>query len=216
MFPLPLFYYFEIGAFIISIIFLPRIRNTPLIWCIPFLGLMIIVELTGRYIKKIIVQPNSWLFNFTIPIEYFFYFFLIYSFCLTKKYRKTIKFMAFSLAVSSLINILFIQGPKDLNTLTLKLGTCLMIFSSGLGLIDLFKNDEHVSLIRNPLFWICTGVLFFNAGGFFYFFFLDILIKNKWDETAMVFTSINDKLIYVLYTCISIAIVCLKKSEKKV
>jgi len=58
-------------------------------------------------------------------------------------------------------------------------------------------------------------VLFFNTGEFLYLFFFDTFLQNGWDKTANVFASINNKLIYVLYTCISIAIVCSKKLEKK-
>lgn len=216
MLPLSLFYFFEIGALLVSLISFYRIRNTPLVWCIPYLTFMILSELTGRYIKKIIGQPNSWLFNFTIPLEYLFYFFLIYKLSLTKSFKQPIKFTGFLFVTTVLINLFFIQGFHDLNTYTLKIGSSLMIFLSGLGLVDLFKNDEHITLVRNPLFWICTGVLFFNTGEFFYLFFLDTLLKNKWDETARLFESINNKLIYVLYTCISISMLCLRKSEKKV
>lgn len=215
MFPLPLFYYFEIGAFAVSIIFIKNIRDKPLRWFIPYLLLMICTELTGRYISKGLGQPNSWLFNISIPVEYLFYGILIGSLCLTKIYKKIIFFLSVLFGMFVLINLFFIQGLIDLNTYTLKTGSCMMIFFSGLGLVDLFKNDAHETLLRNPLFWICTGILFFNTGEFLYLFFLDIFILNKWDQAAKIFKSINNKLIYVLYTCISISIVCLKKSEKR-
>ena len=215
MFPLQPYYYFEFAALLTSVVFLYKFDNRPLRWFIPFLLLMISVDLAGLYIRKELRQVNTWLFNYSIPIEYLFYGFMIGSLCLTKSYKKIIFGCTCFFGAWAIINLLLIQGFINLNTNSLKAGSTLMIVFSCLGLIDLFRNDEHKTLLGNPLFWICTGVLFFNAGEFTYLFFFDTFLQNHWDKTAKVFASINNKLIYILYTCISIAIVCSKKSEKK-
>ena len=215
MFPLAPFIYFEISAFIISVVFLYKFNHKPLRWFIPFLLLMVTVELTGSYLRRELGQSNTWLYNISITTEYLFYGLIIGSLCFTKSFKKVIFYTTFIFGIWAVINLLFIQGFIQLNTNTLKIGSSLMIIFSCIGLVDLFKNDNHQSLLTNPLFWICTGVLFFNTGEFLYLFFLDTFIQNDWDKTAKVFASINNKLIYVLYTCISIAIVCSKKLEKK-
>lgn len=215
MFPLPPFYYFEIGALLISVVFLYKFDNRPLRWFIPFLLLIICTELFARYYRKELHQPNTWIYNISIPVEYIFYGFIIGSLCLTEKFRRMIFYTTTLLGIWALINLLFIQGYTFLNTNTLKAGSILMIIFSCIGLIDLFTNDNHRQLLRNPLFWICTGVLVFNTGEFLYLFFFDLFLKNGWDKTAKVFGSINNKLIYVLYTCISIAIICTKSQQKK-
>ena len=216
MFPLLPFYYFEIGALIISVVFLYKFNHKPLRWFIPFLLLMVCTELTARYLRKVLHEPNTWLYNISIPVEYLFYGFIIGSLCLTGSFKKTILYSTVIFAVFVIINLFFIQGFTNLNTNVLKVGSCLMIVYSCLGLVDLFTNDNHSSLLKNPLFWICTGVLFFNTGEFLYLFFFDTFLQNGWDKTAKLFASINNKLIFVLYSCISIAIVCSKKWEKKV
>ncbi len=215
MFPLSIYHYFEFAALITSVVFLYKFDNKPLRWFIPFLLLMVFVDFTGLYIRKELKEVNTWLYNLSIPLEYFFYGFIIGSLCITKNYRRIIFWCICFFAMWVVINLNFLQGFTDLNTNTLKAGSVLMIFFSCLGLIDLFRNDEHTTLLANPLFWICTGVLFFNAGEFIYFFFFDIFLQNHWDKAAKTFASINNKLIYVLYTCISIAIICSKKLEKK-
>jgi hypothetical protein len=215
MFPLPPFYYFEIGALIISVVCLYKFDQRPLRWFIPFLLVMVCTELTARYYRRVLHEPNTWIYNFSIPVEYLFYGFIIGSLSLTGSFRKIIFYTTFAFCLFTIINLVFIQGFMQVNTNTFKTGSTLMIILSSIGLIDLFTNDNHSSLVKNPLFWICTGVLFFNTGEFLYLFFLDIFIQNDWDRAAKVFASINNKLIYVLYTCISIAIVCSKKLEKK-
>ena len=216
MFPLPLVIYFETIVFLISATLLYKFNNKPLHWFIPFLLLMVCTEFAGLYLRKALGQSNTWLYNISIPLEYLFYSFIIGSLCLIKSFKKLIFFCSGIFACWIFINLLFIYGITELNTNTLKTGSCFMIFISGLGFVDLFKHDSHFSLLENPLFWICTGVLFFNTGEFLYFFFFDVFLKNGWDKTAKLFASINNKLVYVLYTCISIAIICSKKLEKKV
>jgi len=215
MFPLPPYCYFEIAALIASVVFLYKFDNKPLRWFIPFLLLMVSVDFTGLYIRKELKHVNTWLFNFSIPIEYLFYGFMIGSLCITKSYKKLIFGCTILFAVWAVVNLVFLQGFTNLDTNTLKAGGICMIIFSGLGFVDLFKNDSHVSLVKNSLFWLCTGVLFFNTGEFLYFFFFDVFLHNGWDKTAKVFASINNKLIYVLYSCIIIAIVCSRKLEKK-
>ena len=214
MFPLPPFYYFEIGAFLVSVVVLYKFDQKPLRWFMPFLLLIICTELTGRYIRKVLHEPNAWLYNMSIPVEYLFYGFIIGTLCLTPVYKKII-FCSMALFVAWVfINLVWIQGFHLPNTHSYMIGCSLMIFFSCLGLLDLFRNDEHTTLLKNPLFWICTGVLFFNAGDFTSFFLFDTFLKKDWEITKM-FKLINNNMIYVLYTCISIAILCSNKWKKK-
>jgi len=215
MFPLSPFHYVTIGAFIISVVVLYKFDHKPLRWFIPFLLLMVSTDLTGRYIKRVLHEQNTWLYNISIPVEYLFYGFIIGGLCLTRSFKRTIFYLTIAFAGWAVINMAFIQGFTNLDTNTLKAGCCLMILFSGIGLIDLFTNDNHDTLLKNPLFWICAGVLFFNAGEFIYLFFFDTFLQEGWDKTARLFASINNKLIFVLYTCISIAIICSKKPGKK-
>ena len=193
-----------------------KFNHKPLRWFIPFLLLMICTELTARYYRRVLHEPNTWLYNVSIPVEYLFYGFIIGSLCLTASFKKVIFYSTIGLGAWVLLNLFFIQGFTSLNTHSLKLGCSLMIIFSAIGFVDLFRNDEHKTLLSNPLFWICTGVLFFNTGEFLYLFFFDVFLQNGWDKTAHVFASINNKLIYILYTCISIAIICTKRSGKKI
>ena len=214
MFPLSPFYYFEIGALLISILVLYKFNHKTLRWFIPFLFLMVCVEFTARYVRKILHEPNTWLYNISIPVEYLFYGFIIGSLCLTPLYKKVIIYSMALFTAFMLIDLFLIQGLSLPNTNTYKIGCSLMIFFSGLGLLDLFKNDEHTSLLKNPLFWISTGVLFFNVGDFISFFLIDTFLKRDWEITKL-FDVINNKMIYVLYTCISIAIICSNQWERK-
>lgn len=215
MLPIPVNIYFEIAAFVISLFCYSRIRDKPLKWFVPFLLFIGLVELTGRYIRKELHLPNSWLYNISIPVEYLFYTYLFYQHYHDPFLKRTAKVFLAAIPIAAILNILFIQGFFNLDTNILITGSCIMILLSCAYLIDLFKREEEIDLLREPMFWITTGVLFFNLGELSYNMFFDYIIRHKHDQRAVIFTSINSKVIYVLYTFISIALLCTKKRSRK-
>ncbi len=208
--------YLEIAAFICSVIYFKKIKGTPLMWLVPFLCLMVSTEFMGMYMRKILHVQNVKLYNVTIPIEYAFYAFMFSQLMISKIYKKIAFAGLIFIIAFSITNILFIQSFSFLATNNLKAGSFLMIFLSCLALVDVFNNDIETSIIQIPLFWLAVGVLIFNAGEVLYLLFFNMLLKKGWDGTASIFASINNKLIYVLYSCIILSILCTKKLLKKV
>ena len=70
------------------------------------------------------------------------------------------------------------------------------------------------SLLTDPLFWICTGILFFYLGDFFYNVFYNFLVTQGMDTGRRLFKAINNNLIIVLYSCFIIAFICSHNSRK--
>jgi hypothetical protein len=208
--------YLEIAAFICSVIYFKKIKGTPLLWLVPFLLLMVSTEFAGMYMRKILHVQNVKLYNITIPIEYAFYTFLFSQLMTSQLFKKIALATLAFLICFSVINILFIQGFSLLATNNLKVGNIIMIFLSCLALVDVFNNDIETSITQIPLFWLAVGVLIFNAGEILYLLFFNTLLKHGWDKTADIFNSINNKLIYVLYSCIILSILCTKKLPKKI
>lgn len=208
MFPLTLDTYFEIAALLVSILCYSSIRDKSFKWFIPFLFMIVLVELAGRYIRTQMMLTNSWLYNISIPVEYFFYTYLFYKNYQLPVLKKMAKGLLFIIPVASAFNTIFIQGFWNFDTNILMAGSCIMIFLCCCYLVDLLKREEEVILLREPMFWITTGLLFFNLGELSYNMFFQYIITHKQDQKAVLFTAINSKLIYVLYTFISIALVC--------
>lgn len=215
MFPLPLDMYFEIGAFLTSVICLYKIKNRPLRWFIPFLFTIVIVEFIGRYIALVLIKNNSLIYNISIPIEYFFYTYLFSVYYKNSWFKKISKRVLVFIPILSLINMLFLQGFTALNTNILKIGSLLMIIQSCIFFIDIFETEEEVYLLKEPMFWITTGLLFFNLGELSYNLFFQYLLTHTQDPSAKLFSSINGKLIYFFYTFISIGLLCQKKYQKE-
>lgn len=215
MFPLSIQIYFELAALLTSVIFWSKIKKTWARWLLPFLLFIVLVELTGRYIRLELYKPNAWIYNISVPIEYLFYGFIFY----LNYTRKTFKVIALvfliAFPVFVLANMLFVQGFFRFNTNILKIGSFCMIILCCFYFTELMAKSEEIKLLTEPLFWLATGIFLFNAGEFFYSLFTDYLIQNHLDRTRKLFKSINNKLLWVLYTCIIISVICMARKRQK-
>lgn len=174
-----------------------------------YLLFIVIVELTGRYIGRVLVEPNFQLFNISVPIEYIFFSFIFYREFQTQKNKLIAKIFLIIFPVFAIINWLFIEGPKQFNTNFLKVGSAAMILLACLYMTELLLRDRRINLFKAPMFWITTGVFIFNAGEFVYSAMSHVIFQN-WSNWLIVVSKINHSLIYVLYSCIIIGIIALK------
>ncbi len=215
MFPLSIHTYFEIAALLAAIIFWPKLKLTKLRWLLPFLLFMLSVEMAGRYMRTVQHVSNAWLYNISVPIEFLFYGFIFYHHYTRKSFMLIAEYFLILFAIFSVGNILFIQGFYKFNTNILKLGSFFMIILSCLYFTELLTKEEPVNFLKEPMFWLTAGVFLFNTGEFFYSLFSDYLIKNHLDRPRKIFSEINNKLIWVLYTCIVISILCTGKNRQR-
>jgi hypothetical protein len=212
MFPLPIHIYFELAAFIAGLFCWRSLVKTRLQWLIPFLGIIVLVELTGRYFPYVLKQPNAWLYNLSVPFEYLFYTF-IFLLHYNKKINQFIAkgfLLLFSLYV--VISLMFITGMYTFNVIFLNIGSLAMIILSILYLLELYFSDEILAIWVHPMFWITIGIFLFNAGEFSYNLLSKYFFDNDFDATLKIFRSINNRLILVLYSCFIIAFLCQKIS----
>jgi hypothetical protein len=215
MFPLSIQIYFEIAALLASIIFWYKLRHTRLCWLMPYFIFIVSIEITGRYIRTELKQPNAWLYNISVPVEFLFYALIFYLHFRRQSFLQIAKYFLIVFSVFAICNLFFIQGFYKFNTNILKVGSFCMIVLCCFYFVELLSSDENTYLLKDPMFWLTTGVLLFNTGEFFYTLFSDYLIKNHLDSTRKIFSSINNKLIWVLYTCIIISIICSVPRKQK-
>lgn len=213
MFPLPLHIWFEIAAFIASVICWNSLKKTHLRWFLPFLFLIVAVEITGRVFSRILHQPNSWLYNLSIPFEYLFYTFIFLSYYKKQYNRHLARLFMYLFLGFVVINLGYVQGISRFNTNTLKIGSFFMVVFSISYFIELYNIHEEQVLLRNAMFWIATGILLFNAGEFSYNLFSKHLISNNLDKTLKLFQVVNHKLNLFLYSSFIIAFICQRTTE---
>lgn len=213
MFPLPLHMYFEAGALLASAIFWPSLRSSVLRWFLPFLVFILCVEITGRYFGRVLHQPNSWLFNLSIPFEYLFFTFIFWKNYTRLGYRFLAQWFLILFSIFAVINIV-VNGLAEFHTNVLQIGSFFMIVFSVIYFINFYQEMETEILWKEPMFWIASGVLIFNMGEFTYNFFSTFLIGHGLDQAAMLYKSINNNLILILYSFFIFGFICKLTSGK--
>lgn len=212
---LELHHYIELFALIVSVIvFWKRQKWSLLHWFQPFLAFILLVELYGKFVASVLKEPNAWIYNISIPIEYCFYSYIFFHSVKNRVFKNTI-----TVTVSLFILFVVFTFTRNLdltkfNSVFLLVGSGMMVFFSCLFFWDLFNNPSEVKLVNFPQFWIFSGLLLFNLGEFSYNLFADILF-NHVDKEAIFFRLINNYLNLVLYLCISIGLLCRKLSPEK-
>src|SRR6187402_2393289 len=76
MFPLPIYIYFELGAFIVSALTWRSLKGTAFRLFPFFLFFIVAVELVGLYTAKVLQYRNGWIYNISTTIEFIYYAYL--------------------------------------------------------------------------------------------------------------------------------------------
>jgi len=209
---LPFFIYFELAAFIVSVLNWRYLKGTAFRLFPFFLFFIVAVELLGNYMAWGLRQKNGWLFNISTTVEFIFYAY-IFSFTLRNPLFKKLAFrFIIFYPMLVLLNLLFIQGFMQFHSYTVALGNMFMVTLCCLFFYELLLHPLEGELRKVPMFWISTGILFFHLGDLT-FDLLFNLLKN--DATGKeFFTSINNNLILILYSCFIIAFICQRSLVK--
>jgi hypothetical protein len=204
MFPLSPHNYFEIAALLTCVLFWLWLRKPLLLWLTLFLIFIVTVELTGRYIGRVLKEANYQLYNFSVPVEYLFFAFLFYRFFKTASYHRVAGWFLVIFPLFALVNFFFIEGPDIFNTNFLKVGSLCMIILACLYFIEILKLEQLINPLVQPMFWIATGIFLFNTGEFVNNSLSHVLFAN-WKNWMATVSKINHSLIYILYSCIILA-----------
>jgi hypothetical protein len=111
------------------------------------------------------------------------------------------------------INLLFIQGMTVFNTITYSLACLFIVGGCIYYFLELFQQRESVDLLRQPAFWICTGLIFYFACTFPIegsFNFMNALPRVILQNLFIIFILLN----ILLYLSFSIAFLCRLKTRK--
>jgi hypothetical protein len=214
MFPPTPINYIECSALLVSVFAYPRLSGSSLRWFPLFLLFIVLVEFAGKYIHVVLGGHNAWLFNISTTLEFVFYAFIFETAISETAYKRIIHWFIIFYPVLVLFNLAFIQGFNHFHTYTMAAGSAFMIFFSCLFFYALWMNPREEDLIRDPMFWVGTGILFCNLGGLIYGLILNFPYKYVYNTGSNLFQTIINILNLVLYSCFIIAFLC-KRDRRK-
>ena len=174
----------------------------------PFLLLTLISESFGSYLGTKGI-PNVLLYNLFSTFEFCFYLLIISLIIYDKKWKWFIRISIAIYTLVALANILFIQKSNTFHTMTYAIGCLLIVFFCIYYFFELFRVPQSEKLLKNPAFWICSGLLFFYCCGFPLYGLI-----NSWSNISKIvlnnFDTIVSILNFFLYSLFMIALLCFR------
>jgi len=178
-----------------------------------FLFLTIIIEIAGILLTKKKVDSIP-MYNVFTTFEFIFYLYILRSIIYNIKVKKIILWLMAMYPVLVLINRLFFQ-KNTFHTNTYSLGCLLIVGACIYYFYEIFQTTHSVNLVKEPAFWICSGLLFFYTCSFPLFGLWNhlhglprIILRNL--AAVMQFMNV------LLYSLFSIAFLCRIRIQKKV
>ena len=127
-----------------------------------FLLTTFIIELVSRKMAEN-KQSNLFIYNLFTAFEFCFYFFFFHSILKEYLQKSKIYYIIILYAALALINIFLIQGKYNFHTYTYILGSMICIILGIIYFYFLFKYSKVDNLIKDAVFWISTGLLFYYS-----------------------------------------------------
>jgi len=201
-------------SFILSLFAKKRNKEEGYLKVFPFfLLLTLIVELIGTYISEQKNHNNQILYSLFAIVEFTFYTWMLRGFLISKKVRKLILWAIYLFPIMQLLNIFFFQGKNGIPTITDSLSYLIIVTCCTYYFYELLLLTHSVKLLKEPAFWICTGLLFFYSFSFPFFGFSNFIDKLPKKYLYYLGTILNYTNIF-LYTLFGIAFTCRIKWPK--
>lgn len=181
----------------------------------PFLLITLIVEVIGWRMNLMMPGANrSFLFIPFSVLEFEFYLYTLCSIIQHVRAKHIVSYILFIYPVLAFLNVHFVQ-VNTFPSITYSLGCLLIVGVCIYYFYELFQLPGSVNLVREPAFWICTGLLFFYCCSFplfglssFLYTASSIILNNL--------TTILTMMNALLYTLFTVALLCGIRTRKAV
>lgn len=211
--------WFELTAFVCSLLALPVIRKSPYLRIYPVL-LLVVVSVEG-YFNFFARNPgfNAPVYNVQVPLQYVCYLLIFY---FAAQGTRIKRFMATALAILVIVNVItavFFTPQKFNNVWGYFCSSVLAI----IGIVLIFyemvvrTSSRKYDFLRDPFFYMLLAFLFFNLVTLPYFGMAEwIYHSRKNDNYRDIYQSLVDIMSimnYLLYSTYSIAFVWMVRKK---
>jgi hypothetical protein len=177
----------------------------------PFLLLTLLVEVVSQgLVKRSYITP---MYNIFSIIEFSFYLFVLGEIVKNVRAKRLIKYIIWIFGILALGNIMFFQKISGFPSLNHAAGCLLIVAISIYYFFELFQISQSVALVRQPSFWICSGLLFFYCCSFPIFTAINLL-RTLPPFTIKTLVTIVNILNVLLYSSFTIAFLCRLRTRK--
>jgi len=177
-----------------------------------WLGVNLVTEIISNYQSS--HRINNVIFVDLITVfDFAFYLYLVREIIRSRRVRMILLFCVIIYPAIFVVNILLIQGSVVFHSMTYALGCLLLICSCVFYLWEMFQQTYSVNLARQPEFWICCGLLFYETCTFPFYGTTNlvralpmVILRNL----LLIFELLN----ILLYLSFTIAFLCRPRNRK--
>ena len=177
-----------------------------------YLLVTFVVELIGQWMNNE-GRATVTLYNIFVTIEFIFYFWMLQYVIRNRSVKRILRNSLWLYPIVVILNKLFLQKGPQFHTLTVSLGCLLIVIAAITYFFELFQFEKPVDLIREPSFWICSGLLFYYAC-IFPLYALINFFRSPSDLVIKIIDSILAIMNIFLYSSFIIAALCRIKITK--
>ncbi|MBX2923609.1 MAG: hypothetical protein KF746_15515 [Chitinophagaceae bacterium] len=147
------------------------------------------------------------LYNIFTAIEFVFYLWMFSQIIHHPVIKKFLYNCLWMYPVVFLMNRLFIQKGEQYHTLTAGLGSLLIVLAAIFYFYELFQSEKSVDLVREPSFWISSGLLFFYSCSFPLYSLISYFYSPS-NKIVNYLVSLSSLLNILLYSSFIVAFLC--------
>jgi hypothetical protein len=154
--------------------------------------------------------------NIFMLFQFSFYILLLLFIFEKKSIRRAVYASELVLIVFFLLNNIFNQGIDVFNSITYIFGSLVLIGWCCYLFYYMMTRTVELKLIQYPFFWIYSGVMIFYLFRFIFMAYFTFLAYQSGGLYIQLFKSISTISIILLYSCISIGLLCFKPPLTKI
>ena len=128
--------------------------------------------------------------------------------------RKAILIYLVLLPPLFLLNVFYLQGNRNLQSLFFVVGGCFIIFLALTYLRQLYNSEENEKIQNYSFFWFSIGLLFYFSINVLYFGMYNSLISKVPAFNKIYHLYISNGIIILLNICVTKGFLCLRRSLK--
>lgn len=211
-----LFQYFQIICLIVAVLYFKRLGKWQIRVFLPLLIFTNLAEMAGVNARILGWYPNYFIYNIYLVGSATFMIYLFYRMLsMNQRMKQIFIIIGVLLLTFLLLNISFLEGFHQFNSLSLVLIELLNIILSCIVLFQLvFHQDNSKSLFKEPYFWINTGTLFFSLGTIVLFGLQKYIINNHLQiENKSLYHALAPILNIILYSAWSYGFLQCRKTS---
>lgn len=153
------------------------------------------------------------LYNVYNLFQFNFYLYLLFKSIQNALFKRVSFYLLVGYLAFTVLNFFVFQGMTVYNSITYAFG-CLMIVAFGVYyFFELFMYKNYVNLLREPSFWISTGLLFYYSCSFPLISSINFIINSS-KISLEVLQNVIQFLNVMLYSLFTIAFLCRLKTPK--